>query len=71
MTFRTNVGEYMIGRSSDNYPNHWKIDIDPAICDEREFGGFFGSNNLYHLTSIGMYLRPITSLDMVVKRENS
>ncbi|KAG7574796.1 Jacalin-like lectin domain superfamily [Arabidopsis suecica] len=71
LTLRTNLGEYMIGRSSDNYPSDSTIDIDPAICDRREFGGFFGSYNRYRLTSIGMYLSPITSPDMVVKRENN
>lgn len=68
LTFRTNRREYFIGRSSDNYPSDSKIEIDPAICDRREFGGFFGSYNRYHLTSIGMYLSPIAESE--VKREN-
>lgn len=71
MTFRTNREEYLIGRSIANYRSDSKVEIDPAIRDRREFGGFFGSYNRYHLTSIGMYLSPITRPDTVVKPDNN
>ncbi|CAH2052894.1 unnamed protein product [Thlaspi arvense] len=47
-----------------------KIEIDPAISDRREFGGFFGSYRTECLSGIGIYVNPITSSDRVEKREN-
>ncbi|XP_024013750.1 jacalin-related lectin 24 [Eutrema salsugineum] len=73
LTFHTNCGMHgPIGRSDNKYGSGSKVEIDPAICDRREFGGFFGSYNKYnhYLSSIGIYVSPIARPDTVVKREN-
>ncbi|CAN8318268.1 unnamed protein product [Cochlearia groenlandica] len=41
-----------------------------AIRDRREFGGFFGSFCPYGVTSIGMYLSPITSTSTEYQKSN-
>jgi len=75
LTFHTNRGKHgPIGCLSDKvYENGSKIEVDPAICDLQEFGGFFGSYDKYNLTlsSIGIYVNPVVRSKTVVKRENS
>ncbi|CAE6047819.1 unnamed protein product [Arabidopsis arenosa] len=70
LTFYTNLGKHgPICEPKLNVTNI-KTEIDLAICDRREFGGFFGSCNQYSLTSIGIYVNPIPSSNTAVKREN-
>ncbi|CAE6047843.1 unnamed protein product [Arabidopsis arenosa] len=68
LTFHTNRGKHgPIGRSSDGHPSAYEIEIDPAISDPREFGGFFGSCSLHNLSSIGIYVNPNGTLDSEVQ----
>ncbi|ESQ45769.1 hypothetical protein EUTSA_v10010901mg [Eutrema salsugineum] len=74
LTFHTNCGMHgPIGRSDNKYGSGSKVEIDPAICDRREFGGFFGSYNKYnhYLSSIGIYVSPIARPDTVPIRRQS
>ncbi|CAL9236798.1 unnamed protein product [Arabidopsis halleri] len=49
----------------------FKREIDVKIRDRREFGGFFGSFDDYgNLTSIGIYVRPITRINDAALRTN-
>ncbi|CAH8265856.1 unnamed protein product [Arabidopsis lyrata] len=49
----------------------YKREIDVKIRDRREFGGFFGSFDDYgNLTSIGIYVRPITRINDAALRTN-
>lgn len=72
LTFHTNRGKHgPIGGLDCNYSFGTKIEINPAIRDRREFGGFFGSCTKEFLSSIGIYVNPIAiSDDAVVKSEN-
>ncbi|CAD5321280.1 unnamed protein product [Arabidopsis thaliana] len=57
--------------SSKNIMDNYKVEIDVKIRDRREFGGFFGSfDNYGTLTSIGIYVCPITRINDVALRTN-
>ncbi|KFK37198.1 hypothetical protein AALP_AA4G226700 [Arabis alpina] len=68
LTFRTNRRTHGPIGHDDNGASP-RIEIDPAISDRREFGGFFGSNSRACLSSIGIYVNPIATSDTAVKRE--
>lgn len=72
LTFYTNLGKHgsICEPAVTKYVTNIKTKIDLAICDRREFGGFFGSCNKYNLISIGIYVNPIPSSNTAVKREN-
>lgn len=75
LTFHTNRGKHgPIGRSCDDSDASVStIEIDPAISDESEFSGFFGTYNSEYLSTIGIYVKPtpMTGGGTVVKRENN
>ncbi|KAL6571629.1 hypothetical protein OROHE_003272 [Orobanche hederae] len=60
ITFGTNIGKYG--------PFGQFMEDDREFCfrlgkDNRQFGGFHGTANEYKVKSIGVYLKPITTLD--------
>lgn len=74
LTFHTNRGKHgPIGRSSDDSDASCSsIEIDPAISDESEFSGFFGTYNSEYLSTIGIYVNPTPKTGgTVVRRENN
>ncbi|XP_010506269.1 PREDICTED: jacalin-related lectin 25-like isoform X2 [Camelina sativa] len=51
--------------------DHYKRELDVKIRDRREFGGFFGSfDDCGNLTSIGIYVCPITRISDAPLRTN-
>ncbi|KAF8086052.1 hypothetical protein N665_0636s0024 [Sinapis alba] len=72
LTFYTNLGKH--GPICEPtlpvncYPEPILQQIDLALCDRPEFGGFFGSCSAGYLKSIGIYMSPIPK--SVVKSEN-
>lgn len=71
LTFYTNRGKHGPICSVSSAPvcsNPAMQEIDLMLCDRREFGGFFGSDDTHHLKSIRIYVSPIPR--SFVKREN-
>ncbi|ESQ39001.1 hypothetical protein EUTSA_v10001732mg [Eutrema salsugineum] len=67
LTFHTNRGKHgPFGHDDLDASRRPLIEIDPAIRDRREFGGFFGSYSSGCVTSIGLYVCPIPSSHRVV-----
>ncbi|GFP85259.1 inactive protein restricted tev movement 1 [Phtheirospermum japonicum] len=64
ITFGTNRGEYGPFGQSTNYDKEFKFQVG----EDRQFGGFHGTTDQKNVKSIGVYLKPNTTLDYSVNK---